>query len=131
MATITCIEELEVWQVARNISKLIYPITLRECYQRDRRICDQVRGSVGSIMDNIAEGFERSGNKEFIHFLSIAKGEAGELKSQIYRSSDIGYLTQDEFVYLLEQIQILINKITGLINYLNSVQIKGAKFKIR
>lgn len=131
MATITCIEELEVWQVARGISKLIYPITLRECFLKDRRLCDQVRGSVGSIMDNIAEGFERSGKKEFVHFLSIAKGEAGELKSQLYRSVDVGYLTQNEFAHLLDLIQLLIRKITGLINYLNTVQIKGTKFKSR
>lgn len=131
MATITLIEDLEIWQDARSLCKLIYPITFRQQFQNDPRICNQIRGSIGSIMDNIAEGFERAGRKEFIHFLSISRGEAGELKSQVYRCLDIGYITNDEFVHLVNLIQMLIRRISKFIQYLNGVEVKGMKFRTK
>lgn len=131
MATITRFEDLEIWQLARELSKLVYQLTFTEPLKADFRLKDQMRGSVGSIMDNVAEGFERSSQFEFINSLSIAKGEAGELRSQLYRCLDNNYITQELFNDLCNKAEIITKKITAFINYLNKANIKGQKFKNR
>ena len=83
MATIQKFEDLEIWKKARILSNKVYPLTFKEPISGDFRIKDQLRGCVGSIMDNIAEGFERGSKFEFINSLTISKGETGELKSQL------------------------------------------------
>ena len=90
-----------------------------------------MRGSVGSIMDNIAEGFERGSRLEFINSLSIAKGETGELKSQLYRCLDNKYISQKIFDELYNLANQLTMMITSFISYLNKSKIKGQKFKNR
>jgi len=90
MATIQKIEDLDVWQLARDLSRKIYPLTFVDPIAKDFRFKDQLRGTCGSIMDNIVEGFERGSKLEFINSLTIAKGETGELKSQLYRGLDNG-----------------------------------------
>jgi four helix bundle protein len=97
MATIQKFEDLQVWQLARELSQKIYLLTFLDPIATDFRFKDQIRGACGSIMDNIAEGFERSSKREFIHALTIAKGEVGELKSQLYRGLDNYYFTQPFF----------------------------------
>ncbi len=79
MATIERFEDIKAWQLARELCKLIHSFTLKPAFLKDYRLVGQIKGSSGSIMDNIAEGFERNGNREFIQFLSIAKGSSGEL----------------------------------------------------
>lgn len=88
MATIQKFEDLEIWKKSRILSDKVYPLTFIEPISNDFRMKDQLRGSVGSIMDNIAEGFERGSKLEFINSLTISKGETGELKSQLYRCLD-------------------------------------------
>jgi four helix bundle protein len=83
MTKISNFEDLQIWQNARELSKVVYEITKTEPFNKDYRFRDQVRASAGSVMDNIAEGFEREGNKEFLQFLSIAKGSCGETRSQL------------------------------------------------
>lgn len=97
MATIQKFEDLEIWQKARLLSQKTYPLTFILPIKDDFRYKDQVRGSVGSIMDNIAEGFERGSKLEFINSLTIAKGEVGEYKSQLYLGLDNNYLTKEWF----------------------------------
>jgi four helix bundle protein len=131
MPTVQKFEELEVWQLARELSKRIYPLTFQDPIAKDFRFKDQIGGTCGSIMDNIAEGFERGSKLEFIQSLTIAKGEPGELKSQLYRGLDNHYFSKE----LYEELYSLANRITKMlttfINYLNKSTIKGQKFKER
>ncbi|OQP56483.1 four helix bundle protein [Niastella populi] len=131
MATITKFEDLEIWQLARTLSKKVYALTTKEPLALDFRLKDQMRGSSGSIMDNIAEGFERGSRFEFINSLSISKGETGELKSQLYRSFDNAYISEAIFNELYQDADILTKKTTNFILYLNSTKFKGQKFKNR
>ena len=131
MATITRFEDLEIWQLARELSKKIYKLTFMEPIKGDYRLRDQMRGSCGSVMDNIAEGFERGSQLEFINSLSFSKGEVGELKSQLYRSLDNNYINKELFDDLYNSADIITKKITAFIAYLNSSKIRGQKFKNR
>jgi four helix bundle protein len=131
MATIQKFEDLEVWKKARILSDKVYPLTFKEPIASYFRMKDQMRGSVGSIMDNIAEGFERGSKLEFINSLTISKGETGELKSQLYRCLDNKYISQKLFDELYSLADEVTKMITGFINYLNKSKIKGQKFKNR
>lgn len=95
MADIRKIEDLRVWQSARVICKDVYMLTRKEEFEKDFRFVQQIRSAAGSIMDNIAEGFGRGGNKEFLQFLTIARGSIQEVLSQLYRAFDVGYITED------------------------------------
>jgi four helix bundle protein len=131
MATIQKFEDLEIWQKARILSQKIYPLTFIVPIKDDFRYKDQIRGSSGSIMDNISEGFERGSKLEFINSLSIAKGEVGEFKSQLYRGLDNKYFTEESFNNLYSLADELTKMITSFISYLNKSAIKGQKFKNR
>jgi four helix bundle protein len=131
MATIQKFEDLKVWQKARALSNNIYPLTFKEPICSDYRFKDQIRGTCGSVMDNIAEGFERGSKLEFINSLTIAKGEAGELKSQLYRGSDNNYFSKELFETLYYLTDEITKMLTTLILYLNKTKIKGQKFKDR
>jgi four helix bundle protein len=127
--TITSFEELEIWQEARELAKVIRTLSRKEPFSRDYKLCNQVNGSAGSVMDNIAEGFERDGHKEFIQFLYIAKGSNGETRSQIYRAFDADYVSEDELNDVLSRTKSIRIKTIGLINYLKKSEHKGNKFK--
>ena len=90
-------EDLEAWQIARELANQIYKITKQESVCRDFGFVDQIRRAAISIMNNIAEGFERGSNKDFVRFLFIARGSAGEVRSLLYLGLDQGYLTNSEF----------------------------------
>lgn len=121
-------EDLEIWQEARELCKKIRSLTVQGEFARDFKLRDQIRGSSGSVMDCIAEGFERSGNKELIQFLSIAKGSCGETRSQSYRAFDYEYIMEGDLKDLLERTLRLGKKITRFIIYLKSSNFKGPKF---
>jgi len=131
MGTILRFEELEIWQLARVLSKETYNLTNTINLSKDFALKDQMRRSSGSIMDNIAEGFGRGSRLEFIQFLSFASGSTDELKSQLYRCLDQQYINQEKFDDLHEKATAIYKKINGFIKYLNSTQIKGTKFKER
>ena len=129
MATVKKFEDLEVWQLARQLCQKIYPLTFQEPIKNDHRFRDQIRGTCGSIMDNIAEGFGRGSRREFVNSLTIARGEVDELKSQLYRGLDVSYFSQPLFNECYEMADLLDKKLTSFINYLNRSKIKGQKFK--
>lgn len=129
MATIKKFEELEIWQKARILSQQIILISKETELKSDFRLRDQIKASAGSVMDNIAEGFERNGKLEFRQFLSIAKGSAGETRSQIYRVFDNEYINQEKLDFLVSEYEKLSGKIQNFITYLNNNDYKGTKFK--
>ena len=127
--TINNFEDLEIWQLARSFSKEIYQTTKTQDFKRDVRFCSQIRAAAGSIMDNIAEGFEREGTKEFIQFLYVAKGSCGEVRSQLYRALDAEYILDEKCKALIEDSKIIGTKIFNMIKYLKQTEITGNKFK--
>jgi four helix bundle protein len=128
MATIKSFEDIEAWQKARRLSKEIFELTTVGTFSRDFGLRDQINRAAGSIMDNIAEGFERGGTKEFIQFLAIAKGLSGEVRSQLYRALDRNHLTRDQFNILSESTTQISKMINGFIIYLRDSNLKGMKF---
>jgi four helix bundle protein len=130
MSTINKFEDLEIWIMARQLSQEVYELTLLKNFSRDFSLVDQSRRSSGSVMDNIAEGFEREGNKEFIQFLSISKGSCGELRSQLYRALDRKYISEEQFKQVYELANTLGRKIHNFIHYLSKSTYRGVKYKI-
>jgi four helix bundle protein len=129
MATITKFEDLKIWQEARQLAKEIHVISKETDLNTDYRFKAQIKSSSGSFMDNIAEGFERDGNLEFRQFLAIAKGSAGESRSQIYRLYDYEYISEEKFLELKNKYENLSGKIKNFITYLNKKDFKGTKFQ--
>ena len=129
MAVVSDFEELAIFQKARELSKKIYPITQRGEFKYDTRFVQQIRAAVGSIMDNIAEGFERTGNKEFLNFLYIAKGSCGEVRSQLIRANDLGYMTKEEYDELYTECRKLSAGIMNFIKEIRTSEYAGAKYK--
>jgi four helix bundle protein len=127
MAKLERFEDLEVWQQSRMIAKNIYIASSQGQFARDFGLRDQIRRAAVSIMSNIAEGFERGTNKEFIQFLYIAKGSAGEVRSQLYVALDLGYIEKDRFDQLNTDLLSLSRQISGFVQYLQSSSFKGAK----
>jgi len=111
-------EEINSWQKSRSLNKKIYLITENESFRRDFDLARQIRRCSVSISSNIAEGFERNTDKEFIHFLYIAKGSAGEVRSQLYLALDLNYISKEVFDELLLEITEISRLLSGFIKYL-------------
>ncbi len=129
MATINHFEELEIWKMSRILCTEVYNIITKTELKNDYKLKEQINGSSGSVMDNIAEGFERNGNKEFRQFLSISKASCGETQSQLYRVLDRNYIDKEKFDELKELTIQLRKKIGSFIKYLNNNEYKGHKFR--
>ncbi|MFN8362610.1 MAG: four helix bundle protein [Cloacibacterium normanense] len=127
MATINNFEDLEIWQNARELCKKINQYCLHnpKFLNHDK---NQIDRASASIMDNIAEGFEREGNKEFVNFLTMSKGSAGEVRSQLIRAFDRNYIDEEVFSFLKSETISLSKKLSGFINYLKNSEHKGNKF---
>jgi len=97
MATARQFEELICWQKARALARLVYSLTKTSVFARDRGLADQIQRAAVSVMSNIAEGFERGTKADFLNFLFIARGSAGEVRAQLYVARDLGYITEGEF----------------------------------
>ncbi len=130
MGTIRRFEDLEIWQIARKLSLKVFHLTETGPVSKDYKFKDQIHASAGSVMDNIAEGFERSSQFEFVNFLSISKGSSGETRSQLYRGIDQNYFPE-ETVDLIKEYEELASDISGFMKYLNQSEIRGQKFKDR
>jgi four helix bundle protein len=129
MGTFRSFEDIEAWQKARSLTSRIYSESNSGKFQRDFGLRDQIRRASVAVMSNIAEGFERAGNKEFLQFLSIAKGSAGEVKSQLFVALDQSYISKERFDELLGLANEVGQMIGGLMRYLRSSTMKGAKYK--
>lgn len=129
MATIERFEQIISWKESRELNKIIGRLIDSGRFKNSYRLINQIEGSAGSIMDNIAEGFERGGNKEFIQFLYIAKGSCGELRSQLYRALDRNYINEKEFNELSVHAIKISSLIQKLITYLENSDKKGIKYK--
>lgn len=129
MAGIDSFEDLKAWRCAREVANLIYDATDGGAFARDFALKDQIRRSVISVVSNIAEGFERDGNKEFMNFLSIAKGSCGEARAQLYLALDRDYNSQHQFQMIAKRLKETSRMIHGLIRYLRSSDYKGPKFR--
>lgn len=122
-------EDLTIFQKARELCKEVYAITKEGEFHMDVRFVQQIHASAGSVMDNIAEGFERDGNKEFINFLYIAKGSWGEVRSQIIRASDVGFMDNDTATRLYNDCLNLSKSISKFIKSLKTSGLSGLKFQ--
>ncbi len=131
MATFKSFQEIESWKSSRQLCKLIFNQINKADFYKDFALKDQINRSSGSIMDNIAEGFGRGGNKEFILFLGYSNGSCSELGSQLYRALDRNYISNCDFNLIFDMANN-IGKMNGsLIDYLNNSPFKGRKFKSR
>ena len=115
-------EEINSWQKARQFNKRVYEITDNQNFKKDFDLVRQIRRASVSISSNIAEGFERNTDKEFIHFLYIAKASAGEVRSQLYLALDLNYIEIVEFKELFSSVSDISKLISGFIKYLNDSQ---------
>lgn len=127
MSKVQRFEDLTIFQMARDLCKDVYAITKDGEFHKDTRFVQQIHAAAGSIMDNIAEGYERDGNKEFINFLYIAKGSCGEVRSQIIRATDVGFIDKDTAQKLYNDSLNLSKAISKFITSLKGSSITGLK----
>lgn len=127
MSKAQCFEDLTIFQMARSLCKEVYDITKNGDFKKDARFVQQIHASAGSVMDNIAEGYEREGNKEFINFLYIAKGSCGEVRSQIIRASDVGFIDNDTSTRLYNDCIGLSKAISAFVKSLKTSGYRGSK----
>ena len=128
MAGIKRFEDIEAWQLSRKLVNEVYRLSAAGSFARDFGLRDQMRRAAVSILSNIAEGFEREGNKEFLQFLSLAKGSCGEVRAQLYVALDQGYLKQAEFAKLSDEAIQVSRLIAGFMRYLRKTEMRGSKF---
>ena len=129
MATFKKFEEMECWKKARELTRRVYEITGNPAFARDFGLKDQIRRASVSVMSNIAEGYDRSGTAEFIHFLATAKGSAAEVRCQLYVAVDQGYIQEGHFNELNNLASETSRMLSGLMKYLRASGFKGTKFK--
>ncbi len=129
MSTIKRFEDLDVWKVSRELCNKLGQVIDNNALKKNFRLIGQIEGSSGSIMDNIAEGFERGTRAEFIVFLGYSKGSCGELRSQLYRALDRKYINKEQFeelYFLAVRISMMLQKFIG---YLLRSKVKGLRKK--
>ena len=128
MGKVENFKDLVIYQKARVLVVHIYEITREGEFKYDTRFVQQIRAAVGSISDNIAEGFERQGNKEFKNFLYIAKGSCGEVRSQIQRALDVGFISKETYIQLYDEAKALSVAIANFIKSIKDSEYKGSKY---
>jgi len=131
MATFKRFEDIEVWRLARKLAKDVYVVSRSGELARDFGFRDQIQRAAVSVGSNVAEGFARSGNKEFVQFLWIARGSVAELASQMYTLLDVGYVNQERFEDIYAQCETISVKIYRLITSITTSGLKGPKHQER
>ena len=129
MSKIKKFEDIESWKSARRLTKQIYEITSAGKFTRDFGLKDQIRRASVSTLSNIAEGFERGGDQEFLQFLSVAKGSCGEVRAQLYVALDQDYLSLERFELLSKGATEVGQLISGLMKYLKESNLRGSKYR--
>lgn len=129
MATIKKFEDIMAWQKAREMMRLVYGCSGCGKFSKDFSLKDQLRRSCLSVMANIAEGYERDGNREFLQFLSQAKGSCGEVRSHLCVALDQGYLSNDEFISVHAMAMEISRMLSGLMSYLQQNENRGRKYR--
>ena len=129
MATIKCFEDIEAWKLARAFYNVVASYIEEGKFKKKFGLIDQIERASGSVMDNIAEGFERGSRGEFIVFLGYSKGSAGEVRSQLYRALDRKYISQKEFDHLYGLIVHISSCTQKFIEYLLKSQVAGVRKK--
>ncbi len=124
-------EDLNVWKDSREFVKTIYELTASKNFSKDYGLKDQIQRAAVSIMNNIAEGFERNSNREFIKFLKYSKGSAGEVRSMLYIALDLNYISHESFNENYEKAINIITQISNFIKYLRKYAIKEKITKLR
>ena len=121
-------EDLVIYQKSRELAKQVYEITRQGEFKFDTRFVQQIRAAAGSVSDNIAEGFERQSNKEFKNFLFIAKGPCGEVRSQLNRAFDVGFITKEKYEQRYDDALKLSISINNFIRSIKDSDFKGSKY---
>jgi len=129
MAKIEKFADIEAWKAAREITNLIYQVSSNGNFGKDFALVNQIRRASISIISNIAEGFERNGDREFIQFLTIAKGSCGEVRAQLYIALDQNYIDEKQFIFITGKLIEISRMLSGLMKYLQQSEFKGSKFK--
>jgi len=129
MAQIKKFKDIESWKRARKLTNQVYEVTATGKFARDFGLRDQIRRATVSILSNIAEGFERGGDNEFVQFLAIAKGSCGEARAQLYVALDQGYISHAQFETLFESATDVSQLISGFIKYLRGSSLRGNKYR--
>lgn len=129
MATIKRFEDMEAWQKARELAREVYAASNGGTFAKDFGLREQMRRAAVSIVSNIAEGFERGGDKEFGQFIAQAKGSSAEVRAQLYVAMDQGYLDKETFDRLSDMAIQINRMLAGLMKYLRSSDFKGSKYK--
>ncbi len=129
MAKIKKFEEIESWKRSRKLANEVYNFTSTGKFARDFGLKDQIRRASVSILSNIAEGFERGGDQEFLQFLAVAKGSCGELRAQLYVALDQNYCSEEHFNMLSRTAMEVGQLISGLMKYLKQSDLRGSKYR--
>lgn len=122
-------EDIQAWQLARELTSKVYAACRVGEFHKDRGLVNQITRACVSILSNIAEGFERNNNKEFVQFLYYAKGSAGEVRAQLYVALDQNYLVDEQFRALYDLCQEISRMIRGLVHYLEKSEITGIRHR--
>ena len=131
MGTVETFEELNCWKTAREMTRLVYGASSSSSFSKDRSLQDQIRRASVSVMANLAEGFERGGDKEFLQFLAQAKGSCGEVRSHLAVALDLGLISRDRHVEIEKKAVHTSRLIASLMKYLRNSKLRGSKFKTK
>ncbi|MGI5869601.1 MAG: four helix bundle protein [Kiritimatiellia bacterium] len=129
MSRIEHFENIEAWKKARALTRQIYAVTANGAFAQDFGLRNQICRASVSIMSNIAEGFERGGDKEFLQLVSTAKGSSGEVRSHLYVALDAGYIDRQTFTCLSDMAMQINRMLAGLMKYLKDSELTGSKYK--